>query len=49
MKPEMALSEALWKHREEESMGNGCRDPQPGPGRDPGECPLFLIFPLALS
>lgn len=30
-------------------MGNGCRDPQPGPGKDPGECPLFLMFVLELS
>lgn len=27
MKPEMALPETLWKHREEWSMGNGCREP----------------------
>lgn len=38
MKPEVGLSEALWKRREECPLGSDCRDPQPGLGRDPGEC-----------
>lgn len=48
MKPEVALSEALWKPREEWPLGSDCRDPQPGLGREPGEC-LFLILLLELS
>lgn len=47
MNPEVALSEAPWKHREEWTLGDDCRPLQLGLGRDAGER-LYLILPLEL-